>query len=113
SLTPPPAAVAKTTPRASTPRGTGQRPPPGARRGTRSRPTQQPAPRASSTPSATAAPVQPTPQQQIPAPPSSRLVVELKDGTKIEKAMNTVRRVTIDNNQVVILNNNGRIERIP
>jgi DNA-binding Xre family transcriptional regulator len=27
--------------------------------------------------------------------------------------MNTVRRVTIDNNQVVILNNNGRIERIP
>jgi hypothetical protein len=109
-----PSAVARTSPGVSTPRNSSQRPPPRtARRGARPRPTPPTAPRASSTPSATTVPVQPAPQQQIPAPPSSRLVVELKDGTRIERAMSSVRRVTIDNNQVVIINNNGRIERIP
>jgi hypothetical protein len=37
----------------------------------------------------------------------------MKDGTKMEHAMNIVRRVTIDNGQIVIIHNTGRIERVP
>jgi hypothetical protein len=52
-------------------------------------------------------------RQDIPALPSSRLIIEMKDGTKVEHAMNKVRRVTIDNGQIIIFHNTGRIERVP
>ncbi len=43
------------------------------------------------------------------APP--RLVIEFRSGVKTERSMTTVRRVTIDNNQLVIVNRDGKIER--
>ena len=52
-------------------------------------------------------------KQDIPALPSAKLLVELKDGTRIEQSMGTIRRVTIDNGQIVIVHNSGRIERVP
>lgn len=50
-----------------------------------------------------------------PAPPplaSGRLVLELRDGTRIEREMRAVRRFTVDRNQVVIVGDDGRIERL-
>jgi len=32
---------------------------------------------------------------------------------RIEQSMGTIRRVTIDNGQIVVIHNNGRIERVP
>jgi hypothetical protein len=52
-------------------------------------------------------------KQELPVTPSARLIVELKDGTRIEQSMGTIRRVTIDNGQIVVIHNNGRIERVP
>ncbi|MDX6710737.1 MAG: hypothetical protein QOH96_1753 [Blastocatellia bacterium] len=52
-------------------------------------------------------------KQELPVVPSARLIVELKDGTRIEQSMGTIRRVTIDNGQIVVIHNNGRIERVP
>jgi hypothetical protein len=54
-----------------------------------------------------------TAKQELPVAPSARLIVELKDGTRIEQSMGTIRRVTIDNGQIVVIHNNGRIERVP
>jgi hypothetical protein len=54
-----------------------------------------------------------TAKQELPVVPSARLIVELKDGTRIEQSMGTIRRVTIDNGQIVVIHNNGRIERVP
>jgi hypothetical protein len=100
---PTPAPVRRSTTRTN--RGT-RRPPPV--RNSRSRPAAgsartQPSPN-SENPAAA--------KQDIPALPSSRLIIEMKDGTKTEHAMNTVRRVTIDNGQIVIFHNTGRIERV-
>jgi pyruvate/2-oxoglutarate dehydrogenase complex dihydrolipoamide acyltransferase (E2) component len=55
----------------------------------------------------------PTAAQELPPAPSSRLIIELKDGNRIEQPMTAVRRVTIDNGLIVILHVGGRIERIP
>ncbi len=63
----------------------------------------------SSTPSAAAA--APAPESQ-PAG-GARLILETKDGLKLERNMATVRRVTIENNQIVIVNRNGKVERQP
>jgi hypothetical protein len=99
-----PAPVRRSTTRTN--RGT-RRPPPV--RNSRTRPATEPAktpPTAKSEKPAAA-------RQDIPALPSSRLIIEMKDGTRTEHAMSTVRRVTIDNGQIVIFHNTGRIERVP
>ncbi len=53
---------------------------------------------------------------EVPAEPEPqtgpRLIIELQDGTRVERYMNTVRRVTVDNNQIVVVSKLGRIERI-
>jgi outer membrane biosynthesis protein TonB len=41
-----------------------------------------------------------------------RLIIEMQDGTRVERYMNTIRRVTVENNQIVVVNKLGRIERI-
>jgi hypothetical protein len=41
-----------------------------------------------------------------------RLVIEVKDGTRIEYFMSRVRRVTVENGQVVVVSTNGKIERV-
>lgn len=49
--------------------------------------------------------------QEVPA--GARLIVEEKDGTRIDRPMSTVRRVVIEGNMIVIVLKTGRIERIP
>ena len=50
--------------------------------------------------------------QDIPAPPETHLIIEEKDGTRIDHAMVNVRRIMIDNGQIVIFFKSGRIERV-
>ncbi len=72
---------------------------------------------ASSEPAAKASAAKPAPQPTIERPASAavaaspRLVIEFRSGVKTERSMTTVRRVTIDNNQLVIVNRDGKIER--
>jgi hypothetical protein len=50
--------------------------------------------------------------QDIPAPPGTHLIIEEKDGTRIDHPMVNVRRIMIDNGQIVIFFKSGRIERV-
>jgi len=55
------------------------------------------------------------PTEQIPAQEPQagpRLVIEMHDGTRIERFMSTIRRLTVENNQIVVVGKLGRIERI-
>jgi hypothetical protein len=52
-----------------------------------------------------AAPVEPEP------PSGPRLVLEMLDGTRTERFMSTIRRVTIENNQIVVVGKDGKIDR--
>src|SRR5215510_11260306 len=45
--------------------------------------------------------------------PGARLIVEQKNGDKIDRPMSTVRRVIVEGNMIVIVMKNGRIDRIP
>ena len=44
--------------------------------------------------------------------PVARLIIEEKDGTRIDRPMSTVRRVTIEGNAIVIILKTGKIERV-
>lgn len=53
-----------------------------------------------------------------PAPPPPvvtilRLVIVTKDGETIERDMSTVRRVTVENNQIVVVLRDGKVVRTP
>jgi hypothetical protein len=50
-----------------------------------------------------------------PAPEQSgpRLIIETTDGSTIDRYMSTVRRVTVENGQVVVLGKDGKFQRIP
>jgi hypothetical protein len=50
----------------------------------------------------------PEPEPEI----GPRLVIETNDGTLINRSMSTVRRVTVENGQVVVTGKDGKIERI-
>jgi len=76
------------------------------------------APASSASPNANSATAQPVPepsreQPTIAAAAPVRLIIEFRNGVKTERLMTTVRRVTIDNNQLLIVNRNGKIERRP
>lgn len=43
----------------------------------------------------------------------ARLIIEQKNGDKIDRPMSTVRRVIVEGNMIVIVMKNGRIDRIP
>jgi pyruvate/2-oxoglutarate dehydrogenase complex dihydrolipoamide acyltransferase (E2) component len=61
----------------------------------------------------TTAPVEkPKPQELSPTPVGARLIVEEKDGTRIERPMSTVRRVVVEGPTIVIVLKTGKIERI-
>ncbi len=48
----------------------------------------------------------------VPEPPTGpRLVIQLHDGTTTERFMSTIRRVTVENNQIVVVRRDGVIER--
>ncbi|CAN5837887.1 hypothetical protein BH18ACI4_BH18ACI4_18820 [soil metagenome] len=54
------------------------------------------------------------PTEQIPAQEPQtgpRLVIEMQDGTRIERFMNTIRRVTVENNQIVVVRKDGVVDR--
>ena len=64
-------------------------------------------------PSEPTAPVEkPKPQELSPAPVGTRLIIEEKDGTRIERPMSTVRRVVVEGSTIVIVLKTGKIERI-
>ena len=50
----------------------------------------------------------PEPEPEI----GPRLVIETNDGTLINRSMSTVRRVTVENGQVVVTGKDGKIDRI-
>jgi hypothetical protein len=61
------------------------------------RPTPPPAPKP-----------EPEPEPEV----GPRLVIETNDGTLINRSMSTVRRVTVENGQVVVTGRDGKIDRI-
>jgi outer membrane biosynthesis protein TonB len=59
------------------------------------------------------APAENAKPQEITSPLSgTRLIIEEKDGARIERPMSTVRRVVIEGATIVVLLKNGRTERI-
>ena len=52
------------------------------------------------------------PQELLPQPGLTRLIIEEKDGTRIERPMSTVRRVVIEGPTIMVVLKTGRIERI-
>ena len=53
------------------------------------------------------------PASQEPEDTGPRLIVETNDGTLVDRYMNSVRRVTVENGQVVVVGKDGKILRIP
>ena len=45
--------------------------------------------------------------------PGAHLIIEQKNGDKIDRPMSSVRRVIVEGNMIVIVMKNGRIDRIP
>jgi len=58
-------------------------------------------------------PDKPAAQEAVVPQPGARLIIEEKDGTKIDRPMSTVRRVVIEGGTIVIVLKTGRIERVP
>ena len=52
------------------------------------------------------------PKQELPQVPGTRLIIQQKDGTTINRPMSTVRRVVIEGPAIVIVLKTGKIERI-
>ena len=50
--------------------------------------------------------------QELPSVPGTRLIIQQKDGTTINRPMSTVRRVVIEGPTIVIVLKTGKIERI-
>lgn len=57
------------------------------------------------------APKPPAPQE--PEQSGPRLLIETNDGTLVDRYMSSVRRVTVENGQVVVVGKDGKIQRIP
>jgi hypothetical protein len=74
------------------------------------RPVRRPAPRVKAPPPATVEEPKPKPEPEPEVGP--RLVIETNDGTLINRSMSTVRRVTVENGQVVVTGKDGKIDRI-
>jgi len=53
----------------------------------------------------------PAPQEVDESGP--RLVIETSDGALVDRSMGGVRRVTVENGQVVVIGKDGKIQRIP
>jgi hypothetical protein len=113
------------TPTESKPVAPEPKPKPPARTARNRRPTRtrtarapRPAPAAEKTTTAPVEPVQaeaePKPvNTPAPTPASPRLIIETRDGIKVERFMNTVRRVIVEGGQVIIITKDGKVERQP
>jgi hypothetical protein len=62
--------------------------------------------------SATAEPSSKPNAQEAPLP-GAHLIIESKDGTKIDRPMSTVRRVVVEGGMIIVVLKTGKIERIP
>lgn len=68
---------------------------------------------------ATTARTAPTPDESTQSAPAvepasgPRLIIETKDGMRVERYMTTVRRVTVQGGQIVVVTTDGKIERQP
>jgi hypothetical protein len=60
-----------------------------------------------------APPVEPATEAAETEQTGPRLVIETNDGTLVDRFMVTVRRVTVENGQVVVIGKDGKIQRIP
>lgn len=71
------------------------------------------------TPTARSTRTRPTARAQTPEPPTAeaavgpRLIIEMRDGMRVERYMTTVRRVTVENGQIVVITKDGKIDRQP
>ena len=65
------------------------------------------------TPSKPATEEKPAAQEPSAPQPGARLIIEEKDGTRIDRPMSTIRRVIVESGVIVIVLKTGRIERIP
>ena len=72
----------------------------------------RPAPRVRETPPPVATVETPKPKPEPEPEIGPRLVIETNDGTLINRSMSTVRRVTVENGQVVVTGKDGKIDRI-
>src|SRR5215213_6923099 len=72
----------------------------------------RPAPRVKETPPAAEEEPKPKPAPEPEPEIGPRLVIETNDGTLINRSMSTVRRVTVENGQVVVTGKDGKIDRI-
>ena len=84
---------------------------PRSTRGRRPAPRRAPA-RTKEPTTAEATPPKPAPAPEPEPEAGPRLVIETNDGTLINRSMSSVRRVTVENGQVVILNRDGTINRL-
>ena len=55
----------------------------------------------------------PKPNAQESPVPGAHLIIESKDGTRIDRPMSSVRRVVVEGGMIVIVLKTGKIERIP
>jgi hypothetical protein len=76
------------------------------------RPAPAPTPRTRDTVAATETPKPKQPPVEPEPEVGPRLVIETNDGTLINRSMSTVKRVTVENGQVVVIGKDGKIERI-
>lgn len=54
------------------------------------------------------------PQPENPDPmANARLIIETRDGMRVERYMNTIRRVTVENGQIVVIARDGKVEKLP
>ena len=115
----PPERDSAETPRAESPRARANRARPSRPRSPRAGATDRSAANSDAPPPADA----PAPDAAEPAPggaaalgleaPGARLVLELRDGTRVERLMSEVRRVAVEGRLVVVVLKNGRAERQP
>jgi hypothetical protein len=95
---------------------------PGARRGRAPRPTtteerpaqpSEPAPTVETGRAAETSSTSSTAAPSTSATADARLIIETRDGMRIERLMSTVRRVTVERGLVVIISKEGKVERQP
>ncbi len=84
-----------------------------ATRTVRNRPTPPPTEEPQPAPPETSAAATEPPTSAEPLPAGPRLIIETKDGLRVERYMATVRRVTVDNGQIVVILKSGKVERQP
>lgn len=104
------------TPVATTPTeaATAEPPRPRTPRNRRSRTPRSTRPRPAPTTGRTPTPAEPAASEPAAEPASGpRLIIETKDGMRIERYMTNVRRVTVERGLIVVITTDGKIERQP